>query len=78
MLDRVIAEEDETSCHPEGELREREGSGRADLSVPQILWVAAAPRRMTSGSRGPEIRTCRFEAEGFPGLGEIADLAASP
>jgi len=37
--------------HPEGELREREGSGRADLPVPQILWVAKAPRRMTLGSR---------------------------
>jgi len=28
----------------------REGSGRADLSFPQILWVAEAPRRMTSGA----------------------------
>ena len=35
--------------HPECEPCEREGSGRADLSVPQILWVAEAPRRMTSG-----------------------------
>src|SRR5436309_11762221 len=42
-------------CHPEGEPCEREGSGRADLSVPQILWVAEAPRRMTSGSRGAEV-----------------------
>ncbi len=37
--------------HPEGELCEREGSGRADLSFPQILWVAEAPRRMTGGDR---------------------------
>jgi len=36
------------TCHPEGEPREREGSGRADLSGPQILQVAEAPLRMTS------------------------------
>jgi amino acid adenylation domain-containing protein len=40
--------------HPEGELREREGSGRADLSIPQILWVAEAPRRMTLRGLGAE------------------------
>ena len=40
--------------HPEGESCEREGSGRADLSCPQILWVAEAPRRMTSTSRCSE------------------------
>src|SRR5947209_6278833 len=38
--------------HPECEPCEREGSGRADLSFPQILWVAEAPRRMTSGGLG--------------------------
>jgi amino acid adenylation domain-containing protein len=43
---------DETICHPEGEPCEPEGSGRADLSSAQILWVAEAPRRMTSRSRG--------------------------
>jgi 4-amino-4-deoxy-L-arabinose transferase-like glycosyltransferase len=39
------------SRHPEGEPREPEGSGRADLSSAQILWVAEAPRRMTGGNR---------------------------
>jgi len=44
-----LCQETETNRHPEGEPREREGSGRADLSVPQILQVAEAPIRMTSG-----------------------------
>ena len=35
----------------EGEPCEPEGSGRADLSCPQILWVAEAPRRMTWRNR---------------------------
>ncbi|HEY2737615.1 MAG TPA: AMP-binding protein, partial [Thermoanaerobaculia bacterium] len=44
---RILAEE--TRRHPEGEPREREGSGRADLSTAQILQVAEAPIRMTAG-----------------------------
>src|SRR6185369_15391207 len=51
-----------TACkqrHPEGEPGEREGSGRADLACPQILWVARAPRRMTLRSRSLHPRTAR-------------------
>ena len=48
--------------HPECEPCEREGSGRADPSVPQILWVAEAPRRMTSGTVAPNSEMKAFSA----------------
>src|SRR5262249_51871318 len=53
--DNDVAPQPAPDRHPECESCEREGSGRADLSVPQILWVAEAPRRMTSGNRDFEI-----------------------
>ena len=39
------------ACEPHQPDEHLEGSGRAGLSVPQILWIAEAPRRMNSGSR---------------------------
>ena len=67
-----------TRSHPEGEPCEREGSGRADLSFPQILWVAEAPRRMTSGCRGSEGPTLHglFAAQAARTPDAIAVVAA--
>jgi len=58
--------------HPEGEPCEPEGSGRADLSFPQILWVAKAPRRMTEGNRGSGIQPEAFRVAGLPSPGDGA------
>ena len=35
LMPRCVTQEDERSCHPEGEPCEREGSGRADLPFPR-------------------------------------------
>ncbi len=72
---------DEPGRHPEGEPREPEGSVRAELSSPQILQVAEAPRRMTARSRGPEAGPSPMaqkarEPRGIEDLGGGAPLPA--
>jgi hypothetical protein len=74
---------DEPSRHPEGEPREPEGSGWAELSSPQILPVSEAPRRRDgegTTSRHPEAEPREPDGSGWAELSspQILQVTEAP